>query len=472
MSEETQTPEQSENGKPISDKNLFFGVIVAGVILAIIWAGSLVWVANITSPHTDHINSIYQQCKTDTTNSFEKLQCAVADQSQNLTILDNKVENLGSSIEFSGIILGTIAAFFGALITVIVIFFAFKNKSEALAAVAVSTQEAELKLNKLFSEQAANNETYKNRVTQKLEGTNGLLKEAEGLLQNFQNALNEHKGEIESRMAELAQTLNIDEQPEPTEKQEDLTKIALAKPEHERSGDDWRVIAFYYVQKGNPLNAANAFAQSATRYRNDSNKARSFYNETIAYGEAGLPEIVVQKSLDLIQWGRDSDIPDIQSQVANTWLNMGVTYTKTFPNWPTSQDTEIQTYKDLINWGEQSDNPDVQEKLAKAYSNWVMILLTQYTQGGKTNKKLLTDAKEKIKLGYAINPALSAYNMACVAAHEGDVANVVEYLKESLKAGNLESEEHINIDPDLDDVRDTPEFQAFMKKAFPDDAEK
>jgi hypothetical protein len=75
---------------------------------------------------------------------------------------------------------------------------------------------------------------------------------------------------------------------------------------------------------------------------------------------------------------------------------------------------------------------------------------------------LLQRAK-KVLLADADNPnAKAAYNLACMYALEGHTAQAMQYLLRSAAAGKLPHKSHIAQDSDLDSLRNTPAFAAWL----------
>ena len=73
--------------------------------------------------------------------------------------------------------------------------------------------------------------------------------------------------------------------------------------------------------------------------------------------------------------------------------------------------------------------------------------------------------KKKYSQSSSIKPALPAYNQACLAAlRNRPLENILHYLNIALKGEELPSLRHMQDDSDLDSIRDTPEFKAFIEK--------
>ncbi|OSI08567.1 Uncharacterised protein [Neisseria animaloris] len=61
-----------------------------------------------------------------------------------------------------------------------------------------------------------------------------------------------------------------------------------------------------------------------------------------------------------------------------------------------------------------------------------------------------------------------AYNHACLFALEGNTAEAIKQLRLAQRSNHFLNKEHIEQDGGLDNIRHTPEFQAWFKEAFPE----
>ena len=81
---------------------------------------------------------------------------------------------------------------------------------------------------------------------------------------------------------------------------------------------------------------------------------------------------------------------------------------------------------------------------------------------GFERKKLLIEAYDKASLAENIAPGEGAYNLACIHAMHGELDEMIRWLDRSYAAAKLPTREHISEDHDFDDVRETPEFKAWL----------
>ena len=107
------------------------------------------------------------------------------------------------------------------------------------------------------------------------------------------------------------------------------------------------------------------------------------------------------------------------------------------------------------------------EHHAAAWYSWGALLSARADAASSPEEKnaLWDEAETKYIQSSSIEPALPAYNQACLAAlRNGPLENILHYLNISLKGEELPSLRHMQDDPDLDSIRDTPEFKAFIEK--------
>jgi tetratricopeptide (TPR) repeat protein len=103
--------------------------------------------------------------------------------------------------------------------------------------------------------------------------------------------------------------------------------------------------------------------------------------------------------------------------------------------------------------------PDKHEVL----NNWGATLFAQAkTEAGEEADRQFAEAKEKLLSAEAISPGSAAYNLACLSALRGEEAECLRWLEKSRELGKLPSREHLANDPDLDNVRESEWFKAFL----------
>lgn len=128
--------------------------------------------------------------------------------------------------------------------------------------------------------------------------------------------------------------------------------------------------------------------------------------------------------------------------------------------------------------------PEIEKRYGKALqikpdfypaaNNWVGFLLKMYQVIKAENSdkaiELLQQAKQIAHDFVGQYPQYApklAYNRACVFALENNLPQAIEQLKLSQQADNSPSKEYILQDKDFENIRETPEFQAWLKEAFP-----
>lgn len=109
---------------------------------------------------------------------------------------------------------------------------------------------------------------------------------------------------------------------------------------------------------------------------------------------------------------------------------------------------------------------------ADAWNNWGAGLLIQINNAeSERAKSLLIEARRVLTKAAELDPAKSAYNMACLEAREGNLEAALHWLTVSRDAGNLPTTQQLAEDPDLADIRPTPEFQSFLQSLKPSPTE-
>lgn len=104
---------------------------------------------------------------------------------------------------------------------------------------------------------------------------------------------------------------------------------------------------------------------------------------------------------------------------------------------------------------------------SRILSNWGNLLSARAKAAASPEEKnaFWDDAEKKYIQSSSIEPAPPAYNQACLAAlRNGPLKDILHYLNISLEGEELPSLRHMQDDSDLDSIRDTPEFKAFIEK--------
>ncbi|PXX77026.1 TPR end-of-group domain-containing protein [Rivihabitans pingtungensis] len=112
----------------------------------------------------------------------------------------------------------------------------------------------------------------------------------------------------------------------------------------------------------------------------------------------------------------------------------------------------------------------IKPDLHEAANNWGAALLNEFHAIQHTHPDeaaaLLNQAEALLLQAEAGQPGLAAYNLACIAALRHRPADAIRWLRICQTHGALLSEDHLRTDPDLDPIRDTPEFTAWWVEVF------
>ncbi len=101
----------------------------------------------------------------------------------------------------------------------------------------------------------------------------------------------------------------------------------------------------------------------------------------------------------------------------------------------------------------------------RPYKNWSGFLLHQAHHRSAEGAALLrAEAREKCLKANQIKPGCSLYDLACIAAAEGDFEEVRSRLEAALEAGTLPPVSHMETDADLAAVRIEPWFLDFIAR--------
>jgi len=103
--------------------------------------------------------------------------------------------------------------------------------------------------------------------------------------------------------------------------------------------------------------------------------------------------------------------------------------------------------------------PDTWETL----NSWAAALLEHgHQKTGDERRRLFAQARERLFKVEEIRPGAGAYNLACLAALEGNEAECRRWLNACAEHGTLPSRKHLTEDSDLESVRDKEWFQTLL----------
>lgn len=104
-----------------------------------------------------------------------------------------------------------------------------------------------------------------------------------------------------------------------------------------------------------------------------------------------------------------------------------------------------------------------------ALNNWGAALSgLARTKGGEEAEALFEQSSENLMKAEKIKGGTAAYNLACLYALLGEIAESLMWLKKSLKLRLTPSRKCILADSDLDNIKDTDDFKRLMKIYSPE----
>ena len=110
---------------------------------------------------------------------------------------------------------------------------------------------------------------------------------------------------------------------------------------------------------------------------------------------------------------------------------------------------------------------DIKPDMHDALYNWGTALLSQAkTKSGEVQVRLSGEARQKLLEAESLLSGSGAYNLACLAALEGDASECRQWLESSLAHGTLPDRAHIKVDTDIDSVRGEEWWPEFLAKAY------
>lgn len=155
-------------------------------------------------------------------------------------------------------------------------------------------------------------------------------------------------------------------------------------------------------------------------------------------------------------------VTDINGNTAAAWYNWGNLLSDRAA---AARDTAEK--KEFLNKAEEKYKRaiDVDPQWVKAWNNQGVLLLKHAACAGDDERQqLLQRAKKALEKAVALKHPAALFNLACVAAQQGQTEECVRFLEESYKVGNLPSVKELRQNVFLKAVRDTAAFKAFVEK--------
>jgi tetratricopeptide (TPR) repeat protein len=106
---------------------------------------------------------------------------------------------------------------------------------------------------------------------------------------------------------------------------------------------------------------------------------------------------------------------------------------------------------------------------AEALYNWGVALSAQAkTKAGEEADLLFREARKILRKAESVSPGSGAYNLACVAALEGDPGEAIRWLRAYVGAGERLTRTRLRADGDFDSIRNQAEWASFVE-SLPED---
>lgn len=270
--------------------------------------------------------------------------------------LNQRINDLQFQIDQNATTLAMVATFFGALITVIVVFFAIKQDSMVRSV--VDTAEKRLK------SMSDHSQNYINKIKTEIDEKYQTLKQNfDDIIERYPLNKNINSSNYGDKVAKS--DTSLPPLPPLTPDQRSAVETAKAKAIFDRTAIDWRALAIDHLHQKAYADAAAAFLQEQTRRTTDKKRGYAWLNAGNAYKDAKQHDSANITYQDLIDWGKDKS-PEVQIVVSQAWFNMSAIYAQ-FKD-PKDPESAITTLQALIDWGKDKKDPGVQEiiDMAKA----------------------------------------------------------------------------------------------------------
>ena len=295
-----------------------------------------------------------------------------------------------------------------------------------------------------------------------------MLSEGENTLQQMRNQLEQTEthaattahlaGKAKKELDELLRERSANIQTESTDQQKAKVKAAAdpdqtdlsfadtlrAKALAARDCDDWQAAIHYWLAlvEQSPDDASLqfniAYGNHELSDRADGKEKRTLLQKAITHYQQSL-EINPKNEKAHCNWG-------------NALLGLAQ---------QASGAKQTNLYQEAITHYQQA--LEINSKYDSAHSDWGNALsgLARQASGGNQSD-LYADAIEHCLVAEKLKLGSGSYNLTCVYAQQGDTDAAQHWLSKCLKHGYLPDCDHLNLDSDLDNLRDLGWFKAFM----------
>ncbi len=317
---------------------------------------------------------------------------------------------------------------FGALITVVVIFFAWNTRESAIAAAKSGVED----------------------IRGKLEAR---LVEAETLVAK----LRDH----ETDAGMIVRNLRPGTTPESKADQKtvaDVAKLAAAKPPRDRSAEEYRAIIIDLFTRGKWPEMLTAAQQMRLLHEGDDDFGFARFNEAFALEQLERPEAIAAWD-DVRAHYENSTVSGAKELAVSALVNKG----SALGRLGRPMDS-IAVSEEVIDLYGANDTPSLQRLAAFARINKGVAL----GQSGPPENEIAVyddliahyDANKWPEMGDVV--ATAYFNKARAYARQGVVAETITTLQSMLGAGCLLNHQQVADVPDFDPIRNDPAFKKFL----------
>lgn len=433
--------------------------IIALLLAATLTFANAGWTQTVQTPYA----KLAVTKPEETSNKPQEFGTVLKLQQQKLDFFDKRLDYQDKRIGDLTAILSLTLAFFGALMTVIVIFFSLRSKREAVL-------EAKDEARTEIQQQAPKviegwlDDKGKDLLAGKIDG---LLKvETDKAIANFearatqsldkldreQEAAHRQNEEQNHLIKRLSDQLLAKGTPTPEEKREagDSTRNLESKPPKDYRSNDWMLLALKAYWDEKPALAVEYFSNAADLSSQPQERARALFYKGVTLGQMGRNEEEFACYDEVLKRYSDAPEAELREQVAKALVNKGVSLGRMGRN-----EEEIACYDEVLKRYGDAPEADLREQVANALNGRGFMLLCEAKKvwcGGKREaaRSLLERSLQDILTALERDPD----NPICLGNHgyvlflldRGEEAQIalakaIELGGEKLRQGELDDAE-------------------------------
>ena len=370
------------------------------------------------------INRLTDQAQQAQSHADAEAQRSLAVQRE-LSIQQAKTELHNSAYSRLEILIGV----FGALITTLVVFFAWNTKETAIAAAKAGVED----------------------IRGKLEAR---LMEAEALLEKIRK----HQTDADKILKDLGPG-EVPKSEADRKTIADAARVALAKPLKDRSANDYRTILTNYHAEEQWSDMLRTAQQMQLLHEAGEDFAFGRICEAYALGQLNRSEEEIAVYDDVV--ARFGAAPEavLRVLVAIARVNKGAALYAL-----NRFEEAIAVFEDVIAHYSAAPDAGLREQVAKAHVNKgaAFIRLDRLEEAISVYDDVILGYGASTEAGLRAQVAVAFYNRACAYAKMGRVAETITALQDMTKAGRPLNLKEIADETDFDPIRNDPDFKKFL----------